>query len=418
METKEITSVIEYITEVNRLMEESKFKFKTHTAFFRGHADEQWKLRPSLLRDEGFIENEHLMYRTIIAKQTSEFTTCSSALDHLVKMQHYGMPTRLLDLTTNPLVALFFACETHQATRSSVKGKTGEVIVLKVPIHSIKHYDSDTVSVIANVAKCKENEMEIGLYSDQWSDGNFYDGLDLKKNRYLHHIGKYYASSALKELDGKNNVSERAQVLLESLSQFTKENELDGFSFRGNNGEFKENKEVQEEVERIVKKLKPYKQDMIKKILPSLSKETSLEAENYRAWFNELDKIKLLLHQISLEKSHFLPSIIPQDLSRVCIVHSKQDNQRIRNQMGYFVLFGLGLLIKEESLMLSKKGEIQIPEEWNLSLQTKITIAPKHKKKIIDELALLGISRSFIYPELETLSEELKNQYKKGERDV
>lgn len=415
METKEITSVIEYITEVNRLMEESKFKFKTHTAFFRGHADEQWKLCPSLLRDEGFIENEHLMYRTIVAKQTSEFTTCSSTLDHLVKMQHYGMPTRLLDLTTNPLVALFFACETHQATRRSVKGKTGEVIVLKVPIHSIKHYDSDTVSVIANVTKCKENEMEIGLYSDQWSDGSFYDGLNLKKkNRYLHHIGKYYASSALKELDGKNNVSERAQVLLESLSQFTKENELDGFSFRGNNGEFKENKEVQEEIERIVEKLEPYKQDMIKKILPSLSKETSLESENYRAWFNELGEIKLLLHQISLEKSHFLPSIIPQDLSRVCIVHSKQDNQRIRNQMGYFVLFGLGLLIKEESLMLSKKGEIQIPEEWNLSLQTKITIAPEHKKKIIDELALLGISRSFIYPKLETLSEELKNQYKKG----
>lgn len=34
-------------------------------------------------------------------------------LDVLAKIQHYGMATRLLDLTDNPLVALYFACKVH-----------------------------------------------------------------------------------------------------------------------------------------------------------------------------------------------------------------------------------------------------------------------------------------------------------------
>ena len=119
------------------------------------------------------------MYRTIVAKHTSEFSTCTSALDYLVKMQHYGLPTRLLDLTTNPLVALYFACEELQAYDEG-KGKDGEVIVLKTPTVAMKDYDSDTISILANLAKCKEKEIDICLYSDNWSDGIFTTHCNLK----------------------------------------------------------------------------------------------------------------------------------------------------------------------------------------------------------------------------------------------
>lgn len=35
---------------------------------------------------------------------------CSDNIDMLIRFQHYGLPTRLLDVSGNPLVALYFAC--------------------------------------------------------------------------------------------------------------------------------------------------------------------------------------------------------------------------------------------------------------------------------------------------------------------
>lgn len=317
VEEIEIKSVVEYITEVNKLLKKSKFNPNTHTAFFRGHANKVWKLEPGLLRNDGYIENEHLMYRTIIAQQTSEFSTCTSALDYLVKMQHYGLPTRLLDLTTNPLIALYFACEYQVYSRSNKE--TGEIIVLSIPTYSIKHYDSDTISILANIAKCKEEEISINMNFGKWMTTDFHNGFVFKKNK---------------------------------------------------------------------------------------------EFEEYRESFNALGQIKLLLHQISLEKNHFLPIIDPKDLSQVCVVHVKQDNQRIKNQMGAFLLFGLGISTEKRTCILSKKGNVQMPKEWNLSQSTRLVIPGDCKKGIIEELGRLGISKSFVYPELGTLSEELKNNMK------
>ncbi len=66
-------------------------------------------------------------------------------------MQHYSLPTRLLDLTANPLMALYFACGEDT---SSAEG--GEVLVLRIPKRQVKYFDSDTVSVIANLSRCPQ----------------------------------------------------------------------------------------------------------------------------------------------------------------------------------------------------------------------------------------------------------------------
>ena len=80
--------------------------------------------------------------------------------------------------------------------------------------------------------------------------------------------------------------------------------------------------------------------------------------------------------------------------------------------MGSFILFGLGLDIEDGYLRLSKNGTLEVPEEWEANGGNRFIIAPENKKKIIDELARIGISKSFIYPEFETIAAEIKNLYK------
>ncbi len=128
------------------------------TLFFRGHADTEYTALPTIFRvnrndsqNLRYVEKEQELFHDIIMRCPEEFVSCSSAFDHLVKMQHYGLPTRLLDITNNPLVALYFACCTL-AGKGNI-GKDGEVLIYSIPNNEIKFYNSDTVSVVSNLSK-------------------------------------------------------------------------------------------------------------------------------------------------------------------------------------------------------------------------------------------------------------------------
>lgn len=127
--------------------------------FYRGHSNKKtYKLEPSLFRrdkDGNYLykDNEHVLYRELLVSNSADFQSDVYTLDSLVRMQHYSLPTRLLDITSNPLIALYFACK-------SAGDEEGEVIVFSMKRKDVKYFDSDVASCIANLARLPQTEKD------------------------------------------------------------------------------------------------------------------------------------------------------------------------------------------------------------------------------------------------------------------
>ena len=131
------------------------------TLYFRGEGRFSWDLRPSVMRisDDGkyvFRSAETEMLNDLMTRQPDAFNEIGSAVAQWVFAQHHGLKTRLLDITRNPLVALFNACIDNPE-------EDAKLHVFGVPRSLIKPFNSDTVRIISNFAKLPRDEQNLLL---------------------------------------------------------------------------------------------------------------------------------------------------------------------------------------------------------------------------------------------------------------
>lgn len=171
---------IESLDACQRIVKEIKKNSINHL-FFRGHSDSNYLIEPSITRSKNLLKNESKLYEEMLIKNPQEFENISIHLNILKKMQHYGLPTRLMDITQNILIALYFATEVNDDI-------DGEVIIFSE--ENIKYTRSDNVTVLSSLAFCNHKMKKNILIRANGKNDNeiktFNNNVNLKK--LLHEI--------------------------------------------------------------------------------------------------------------------------------------------------------------------------------------------------------------------------------------
>jgi hypothetical protein len=296
-------------------------------------------------------------------------------------MQHYGLPTRLLDVTENSSVALFFACNEERE-----KAVDGKVFFFGTEKSKVIYADAISANTLAGL-DIQLNISNIGLHilgemnfffdlqitslyptGYEKFDNNFRDLLVIFKN-------------LLQQIDGTVDLMQIIAILRSFKTQET-------VNFNELQGELKKSSEAE------------LNQDERIKILTARRALNDFMNAYYKFTRNT---IVTLCEKMHIPYSHDWKDFLGEFLASFTyfnFVYPPLNNERIRRQQGAFVIFP------------------PAQSSWTLEMhQSSLSVVVKAeaKQNLLDELARAGITEDYLFPELDKQAKAARQRYPMSE---
>ena len=343
-----IENLVQYLKFIKRL----NISYE-NPVFYRGHVNANYLLNPSSLRNDP--GNENRMIESFSRRFSDEIDKCNGSMAKLVLMQHFGLGTRCLDITENPLAALYFACQPMKKFKRLNNFKEdeawGEVILFQEPKKSdekrpekLKNIESSNVSIMANTA-FMEKEFSLWHLGVRWKN-------DVNQG----HDEKY--------IDLKSIVRGSLIVRVPQTNPRIKNQQGAFIVVNANNVWVEDNESYWKELTNYI---------------VSSDYETFENLSNSSEWkddFKELKTWKLLFEKIK-----------PYDES---------------NEIEIFRTDPFNI-----SRLFYKKGKVQ----------QVVLIPPDAKQGILEDLRRLNVTEDFIYPDMDTVANEINENINKKEEN-
>ena len=343
-----IQTVSGYIEEIEKLINDKKQNY-----YFRGQDDAFSNTLPSVFRSRKLLDNEDNMFNDFLMTDPQLFEKCRTNFERMALMEHHHLPTRLLDVSSNPLIALFFAVKGGQGNGEVYiykdqpnRNKLAKMLDERGWHELIAEYDFKSGLTNHNYFKknafSNEMQLESSLARQSMAD----------KSAFFQTIKNFY------QLDD-NYISQQHRLWSNDYLNYFDDNTSNYFA--------------------------EFKHDLHTLPFLRLFEEAKRDIPSFE---NKLNPLEL---------------IVPK------IVTVKRMSRRMENQQGLFLFvpfigdeYDQSVNINYSEVERQAQSAIDILSLYNSEKpneKEKYIIPAQYKRPILDELSKLGIDYSFIYPE-------------------